>query len=156
VKVGPMTHLRPKQHRWPTRRKGGSSRATDGGPRLEATGGEAHRAAARPGEPFPRMRLPGIVGTAAGGYVAFLVIVLIFHVWLAEEPDAFAGAVWGGVFLSGIALVVAWGLVAPRTAKPAALARPICTGRGKGSRLRGGSRTRRAARHPGQPPRAPG
>ena len=42
-----------------------------------------------------------------GGYVAFLVIVLIFHVWLAAESEAFASAVWGGAFLSGILVVVA-------------------------------------------------
>lgn len=56
-----------------------------------------------------RARLGRVVRTTVGGYVAFLVIVLIFHVVLAEEPDAFAGAVWGGAFLSGITLVVAWG-----------------------------------------------
>jgi hypothetical protein len=42
-----------------------------------------------------------------GGYVVFLVIVLIFHVWLAAESEAFASAVWGGAFLSGILVVVA-------------------------------------------------
>ena len=67
------------------------------------------RPVSRPnGRGAARVRLRRIVGTAAGGYVAFLVIVLIFHVWLAEEPDAFAGAVWGGAFLTGTALVVAW------------------------------------------------
>jgi hypothetical protein len=44
-----------------------------------------------------------------GGYVAFLVIVLIFHVWLAEDPNAFASAALGGAFLSLITLVVAAG-----------------------------------------------
>ena len=56
-----------------------------------------------------RVGLGGFVRTTVGGYVAFLVIVLIFHVWLAEEPDAFTNAVWAGAFLSGIALAVAWG-----------------------------------------------
>ncbi len=56
-----------------------------------------------------RVRLRRVVWSIVGGYVAFLVIVLIFHVWLAEEPDAFASAVWGGTFLSGITLVVAAG-----------------------------------------------
>lgn len=49
----------------------------------------------------------GLVRTTVGGYVAFLAIVLIFHVWLAEDADAFASAVWGGAFLSGITVVVA-------------------------------------------------
>jgi hypothetical protein len=55
-----------------------------------------------------RARLPSIVRTTVGGYIAFLVIVVIFHVRLAEESDAFASAVWGGAFLSGIALAIAW------------------------------------------------
>jgi Family of unknown function (DUF6256) len=50
-----------------------------------------------------------VVRTILGGYVAFLVIVLIFHVWLAEDPDAFASAALGGAFLSLITLVVATG-----------------------------------------------
>jgi hypothetical protein len=41
--------------------------------------------------------------------VAFLVIVLVFHVWLAGERDAFASAVWGGAFLTSIAAVAALG-----------------------------------------------
>jgi hypothetical protein len=41
--------------------------------------------------------------------VAFLVIVLVFHVWFAGERDAFASAVRGGAFLSGIAAVAALG-----------------------------------------------
>jgi len=56
-----------------------------------------------------RAHLRRIVRTTLGGYVAFLVIVLIFHVWLAEDPDAFASAAWGGAFLSLITLVVAAG-----------------------------------------------
>ncbi|HEY3214455.1 MAG TPA: DUF6256 family protein [Actinomycetota bacterium] len=50
-----------------------------------------------------------VVSTMLGGYVTFLVIVLIFHVWLAGDPDAFASAAWGGAFLSLIMLVVAAG-----------------------------------------------
>jgi len=61
------------------------------------------------GEGSARVRLGRVVRTTVGGYVAFLVIVLIFHVWLAKEPDAFVNALWGGAFLSGIALSVAWG-----------------------------------------------
>jgi hypothetical protein len=45
-----------------------------------------------------------VVGTMLGGYVAFLAIVLVFHVWLAEEHDAFVDAVWGGAFLTVVAL----------------------------------------------------
>lgn len=45
-----------------------------------------------------------VVGTTLGGYVALLAIVLVFHVWLAGERDAFASAVWGGAFLSSVAI----------------------------------------------------
>jgi len=48
-----------------------------------------------------------VVGTMLGGYIAFLAIVLVFHVWLAEERSAFASAVWGGAFLLSVALVTA-------------------------------------------------
>jgi hypothetical protein len=57
----------------------------------------------------PSAPLRHVVRTMLGGYVAFLVIVLIFHVWLAENPDAFGSAALGGVFLSLITLVVAAG-----------------------------------------------
>ena len=70
------------------------------------------RPIARPhgrGEGSALVRLRRVVRITVGGYVAFLVIVLIFHVWLAEESDAFASAVWGGAFLSGITMVVAVG-----------------------------------------------
>jgi hypothetical protein len=69
------------------------------------------RPVARPiarGEGSTRVRLGRVVRITVGGYVAFLAIVLIFHVWLAREPDAFVNALWGGAFLSGIALSVAW------------------------------------------------
>lgn len=56
-----------------------------------------------------RERMSRVTCTTVGGYVAFLVIVLIFHVWLAEDTDAFASAVWGGAFLSGITMVAASG-----------------------------------------------
>jgi Family of unknown function (DUF6256) len=68
------------------------------------------RPVARPiarGEGSTRVRLGRVVRTTVGGYVAFLAIVLIFHVWLAKEPDAFVSALWGGAFLCGIALSVA-------------------------------------------------
>jgi hypothetical protein len=49
----------------------------------------------------------GVLETVAGGYVAFLAVVLVFHVWLAGEPDALASAAWGGVFLASLA-IAAW------------------------------------------------
>jgi hypothetical protein len=70
------------------------------------------RPVARPiarGDGLTRVRLGRIVRTTVGGYVAFLAIVLIFHVWLAKEPDAFVNALWGGAFLWGILVSVAWG-----------------------------------------------
>jgi hypothetical protein len=60
------------------------------------------------GEESIRVRLGRVVRTTVGGYVAFLAVVLIFHVWLAKEADAFVNALWGGAFLSGIALSVAF------------------------------------------------
>jgi Family of unknown function (DUF6256) len=60
------------------------------------------------GEGSTRVRLGHVVRTTVGGYVAFLAIVLMFHVWLAKEPDTFVNALWGGAFLSGIALSLAW------------------------------------------------
>ena len=69
------------------------------------------RPVARPiarGEGSTPVRLRRVVRTTVGGYVAFLAVVLIFfHIWLAKEPDAFVNALWGGAFLSGIALSVA-------------------------------------------------
>lgn len=56
-----------------------------------------------------RVRVSRVVWTTVGGYVAFLVIVLIFHVWIAGERDALASALWGGAFLSGITVVAALG-----------------------------------------------
>ena len=44
------------------------------------------------------------LATAICGYVVFLAIVLVFHVWLAWESDALVSAVWGGLFLSVTAL----------------------------------------------------
>jgi hypothetical protein len=53
--------------------------------------------------------IAAMVRTTVGGYAAFLAIVLVFHVWLAGESDAFVDAVSGGAFLSGIALLMAVG-----------------------------------------------
>jgi hypothetical protein len=44
------------------------------------------------------------LATATCGYVVFLAIVLVFHVWLAGESDALGSALWGGLFLSVTAL----------------------------------------------------
>jgi hypothetical protein len=52
----------------------------------------------------------GVVGTVVGGYVAFLVIVLVFHVWIAGEGDVLWSAVWGGAFLCSLALAIWAGL----------------------------------------------
>jgi Family of unknown function (DUF6256) len=49
------------------------------------------------------------IGTIVGGYATFLVIVLVFHVWIADEPDAFLSALWGGAFLCGITLILVAG-----------------------------------------------
>lgn len=64
-------------------------------------------------------RQANVVGTALGGYVAFLAIVLVFHVWLAGERDAFASAVWGGAFLSSIAagMAAGWAMITRRTTR---------------------------------------
>jgi Family of unknown function (DUF6256) len=50
---------------------------------------------------------PSIVGTTLGGYATFLVIVVVFHVWLARERDALPSAASGGAFLCGVFLGVA-------------------------------------------------
>lgn len=76
--------------------------------------------------PVPRPRGSGdddaaagpldVVRQVVGGYVAFLVIVLIFHVWIAEDPAAFVSAVGGGAFLCGVLVVVAalWWMIRRR------------------------------------------
>jgi threonine/homoserine/homoserine lactone efflux protein len=50
-----------------------------------------------------------VITTMVGGYVAFLVVVLIFHAWIADEPTALRSALWGGAFLCGVILVVTAG-----------------------------------------------
>lgn len=70
--------------------------------------------------PVPRPRgfggqpLGRLLRTIAGGYVAFLAIVLVFHVWLAQESGAFVSAVWGGAFLSLVLAFLAWVVSMPR------------------------------------------
>jgi hypothetical protein len=48
-----------------------------------------------------------IAETMLGGCVVFLVVVLVFHAWIADEPKALASALWGGAFLCGVTLVLA-------------------------------------------------
>jgi hypothetical protein len=47
-----------------------------------------------------------VATTASGGYLVFLAIVLVFHVWIAGQKTALLSAVAGGAFL-------AFGLAAP-------------------------------------------
>jgi len=49
-----------------------------------------------------------VIKTILGGYTVFLAIVVVFHVWLAGDPDAFAEALWGGAFLSSVAVGAAF------------------------------------------------
>jgi hypothetical protein len=57
-----------------------------------------------------------VVREVVGGYVAFLVIVLIFHVWVADDAAAFVSAIAGGAFLCGVVVVAAagWSLIRRR------------------------------------------
>ena len=45
-----------------------------------------------------------VIETMVGGYTVFLAIVVVFHVWLAGDGDAFVEALWGGAFLSSVAV----------------------------------------------------
>ena len=63
-----------------------------------------------------------LVTTMVGGYAAFLLVVLVFHAWIADEPNALASALWGGAFLCGVTLVLA-ASVATRAALRRARAR---------------------------------
>jgi hypothetical protein len=60
-----------------------------------------------------------VFGQIVGGYVAFLVIVLIFHVWVADDPAAFVSAVSGGAFLCGVVMVMAagWSMIRRRNVR---------------------------------------
>jgi hypothetical protein len=64
--------------------------------------GGLHRGTARAGRSHA-------AATMLGGYAAFLLVVLVFHVWIADEPAALASALWGGAFLCGVALVFTTG-----------------------------------------------
>jgi uncharacterized protein DUF6256 len=51
--------------------------------------------------------LRSLAVTVAGGYLCFLLIVLVFHVLIAEQRGAFASAAAGGAFLAfGVATPV--------------------------------------------------
>jgi hypothetical protein len=45
-----------------------------------------------------------VIETILGGYSVFLAIVVVFHVWLAADRDALVEALWGGAFLSCVAV----------------------------------------------------
>jgi uncharacterized membrane protein len=47
-----------------------------------------------------RPRLALIAVTVGGGYVVFLAIVLVFHVWLVGQHGAMRSALKGGTFLA--------------------------------------------------------
>jgi hypothetical protein len=51
-----------------------------------------------PGGWRPRLRV--IVLTVGGGYVCFLAIVVVFHVWVVGERGAMRSALRGGTFLA--------------------------------------------------------
>jgi hypothetical protein len=57
-----------------------------------------------------------IVSEIVGGYVAFLAIVVIFHVWVAGDRAALVSAIGGGAFLCGVLVAVAaiWSLIQRR------------------------------------------
>ena len=76
------------------------------------------RAVPRPGSrgPIPdgggRGLLRHVLITVAGGYVMFIAIVLVFHVWVVGERDTLRSAAWGGAFLAACAvpsfLLLSW------------------------------------------------
>ena len=49
-----------------------------------------------------------VIETTLGGYMVFLAIVVVFHVWLAGQLDALVEAVWGGAFLLSVAVGAAF------------------------------------------------
>ena len=70
------------------------------------------RPAPRPrgfGRVSPGVRWREAVETILGGYAAFLLVVLVFHTWIADESAALANAIWGGAFLCGVTLALAAG-----------------------------------------------
>ena len=70
-----------------------------------------HPDAGRPRSRFDwGSRLKLIAVTAAGGYLCFLAIVLVFHVWVVGQRGALRSAVWSGVFLDAVASAAFVGL----------------------------------------------
>jgi hypothetical protein len=66
------------------------------------------RPVARPrGVGTTSVALGDLARMVVGGYVVFLAIVLVFHVWLAGERESLVDAVWGGAFLALIAATAA-------------------------------------------------
>ncbi len=65
-------------------------------------------APAEPTSPADRgAALRSVVATVVGGYLFFLVVVLVFHVWIAGQRGALRSAAAGGAFLAfGVALPV--------------------------------------------------
>ena len=61
-----------------------------------------HPGAGRPERPGAgwRSRLRLIAVTVGGGYVCFLAIVLVFHVWVVGQRGAMSSALHGGTFLA--------------------------------------------------------
>lgn len=59
---------------------------------------EIDRIRSRPAGWGPRLRL--IVVTVGGGYLCFLAIVLVFHVWVVRQRGAMRSALRGGTFLA--------------------------------------------------------
>jgi len=62
-----------------------------------------------PGQVSGRGRSPpglvrSVATTVAGGYLVFLLVVLIFHVWVAGEQGALLSAVRGGAPLTAVAV----------------------------------------------------
>jgi hypothetical protein len=55
----------------------------------------------------PTVPLGELARMIAGGYVVFVAIVLVFHVWLAGESESLDDAVWGGAFLALIPAIAA-------------------------------------------------
>jgi hypothetical protein len=56
--------------------------------------------------------------TAAGGYVVFLVIVVVFSVWIVGDARALKSAAWSGPVLIGVSLPVFIALAAAGPRRP--------------------------------------
>ena len=54
--------------------------------------------------PSPPGLVRRVAATVAGGYLVFLLIVLVFHVWVAGERGALLSAVRGGTPLIAVAV----------------------------------------------------